>query len=86
MNQSGMSLLNVIGVTPSRDSLSALVAEPAVQSVVYFTFGVATQGYAGLHGNIAYIAPDAPQTPDAPLKPTTPTPPNTWALGNLLSF
>ena len=55
MKMAGMTLANVIGVTPSNDSLAHLAAQPEVESLVYFTFGVASQGYAGLHGNIAYI-------------------------------
>lgn len=56
MQQSGMTVANVIGVTPSRESVSLLAAERAVEGIVYFTFGVASQGYAGLHGNVDYIA------------------------------
>lgn len=55
MKMSGMTLANVIGVTPSNESLAHLAAQPEVESLVYFTFGVASQGYAGLHGNVAYI-------------------------------
>ena len=55
MKQSGMSLVNVIGVTPSLESVTALIQQPEIDSMVYFTFGVAAQGYAGLHGNVAYV-------------------------------
>jgi hypothetical protein len=54
--QSGMTVANIIGVTPSRESVSLLAAEGAVEGIVYFTFGVASQGYAGLHGNVDYVA------------------------------
>lgn len=55
MNQSGMTVANVIGVTPSRESVADIAAQPEVDAIVYFTFGVADQGYAGLHGNVAYV-------------------------------
>jgi hypothetical protein len=55
MRQSGMSLANVIGVVPSRASVADIAAQPEVEAVVYFTFGVADQGYAGLHGNVDYV-------------------------------
>ena len=73
MAQSGMSLVNVIGVAPSAQSVAPLLAQPHVDGVMsaprprrrprrpahrrgsYFTFGVADQGYAGLHGNVAYV-------------------------------
>jgi hypothetical protein len=50
MKQTGMSLANVIGVAPSEESVYHIAAQPEVESIVYFTFGVADQGYAGLHG------------------------------------
>ena len=50
-----MSVLNPIGVTPSVESLSHLMALPQVASSVYFTFGKAGNGYAGLHGNVDYL-------------------------------
>ena len=37
------------------ESVEALALEPQVSAVVYFTFGVADQGYSGLHGNVAYV-------------------------------
>jgi len=43
MKESGMTVVNVIGVTPSRESMSLLAAENAVEGIVYFTFGVASQ-------------------------------------------
>jgi hypothetical protein len=32
-----------------------VAAQQEVEAIVYFTFGVADQGYAGLHGNVAYV-------------------------------
>ena len=55
MARSGMTLANVIGVVPSEQSVAPLAAAAEVAGVVYFTFGVADQGYAGLHGNVAYV-------------------------------
>jgi hypothetical protein len=55
MAQAQMSVVNVIGVTPSEQSVATIAAQPEVDSIVYFTFGVADQGYAGLHGNVAYV-------------------------------
>mmetsp|Transcript_11659 Transcript_11659/g.20426 ORF Transcript_11659/g.20426 Transcript_11659/m.20426 type:complete len:324 (-) Transcript_11659:456-1427(-) len=52
MRASGQSLVNVIGVVPSRESLSQLVVQDAIKSVVYFTFGPASMGYSALHGNV----------------------------------
>ena len=49
-----MSVVNVIGVTPSEQSVAVIAAQPEVDGIIYFTFGVADQGYAGLHGNVAY--------------------------------
>jgi hypothetical protein len=54
MKQSGMTVANVIGVVPSKESITDLINQPDVEAIVYFTFGNATQGYAGLHGNVAY--------------------------------
>ena len=54
MKQSGMTIANVIGVVPSKESVSDLAQQSDIQALVYFTFGNATQGYAGLHGNVAY--------------------------------
>merc|ERR1719231_2032395 len=54
MLRSGMSLLNVIGVVPSAESLAHLVAQDPVKSVVYFTFSSASMGYSALHGNVDY--------------------------------
>ena len=56
MRRSGMTLANVIGVVPSEQSVAELAANPDIKSLVYFTFGVADQGYAGLHGNVAYVS------------------------------
>ena len=56
MTRSGMTLANVIGVVPAEQSVASIAASTAVKAVVYFTFGVADQGYAGLHGNVAYVA------------------------------
>ncbi len=56
MGRANMSVLNPIGVTPSVESLSRLMALPEVASSVYFTFGKAQNGYAGLHGNVDYLA------------------------------
>ena len=55
MARSGMTLANVIGVVPSEQSVAPLAAAAEVAAMVYFTFGVADQGYAGLHGNVAYV-------------------------------
>lgn len=55
MVAAGMRLANVIGVAPSEQSVAALAAQANVDGIVYFTFGVADQGYAGLHGNVAWI-------------------------------
>ena len=55
MVQSGMTVANVIGVAPSKESVLPLAMQAAVDAIVYFTFGVADQGYAGLHGNVAYV-------------------------------
>ena len=55
MRRSGQRLVNVIGVSPTVESLEALVEQPQVDAVVYFTFGAARMGYAGLHGNVAYL-------------------------------
>ena len=55
MATSGMRVANIIGVTPSEQSVAAIAAQPQVDSIVYFTFGVADQGYSGLHGNVAYV-------------------------------
>ena len=54
MKQSGMTLANVIGVVPSKESITDLISQPEIDGIVYFTFGNASQGYAGLHGNVAY--------------------------------
>merc|ERR1719282_1015395 len=54
MNRSDMSLLNVIGVIPSAESLAHLVAQEQVRSIVYFTFSLASMGYSALHGNVDY--------------------------------
>ena len=54
MKNSGMTLANVIGVVPSEESISELINQPEIEAIVYFTFGNASQGYAGLHGNIFY--------------------------------
>ena len=55
MRESNMTLANVIGVVPSYESVEALALESQVAAIVYFTFGVADQGYSGLHGNVAYV-------------------------------
>ena len=55
MAQSGESLLNVLGVTPSAESLEALTQQPQVAAISYLTFGAERFGYAGLHGNVAYL-------------------------------
>ena len=55
MRRSGQRLVNVIGVSPTVESLEALVEQAQVDAVVYFTFGAARMGYAGLHGNVAYL-------------------------------
>lgn len=55
MNQSGQSILNVIGVIPSHESLLPLLQQSQIQGVVYFTFSQAQMGYAALHGNVAWI-------------------------------
>ena len=55
MERSGQSVLNVIGVTPSAESLESLVTQEQIKGVVYFTFGAERMGYAGLHGNVAYL-------------------------------
>eukprot|EP01079_Euglenida_sp_SAG-EU17-18_P000923 gene923-2577_t len=55
MAQSGQSLLNVIGVTPSEESVAPLVAQQAVSGAVYLSFSDASAGYAALHGNVAYV-------------------------------
>ena len=54
MAEARMSVVNVIGVTPSEQSVAVIAAQPEVDGIIYFTFGVADQGYAGLHGNVAY--------------------------------
>ena len=59
MAEAGQSIVNVIGVSPSAESLLPLLraatpsAKPA--AIVYLTFGAARMGYAGLHGNVAYL-------------------------------
>ncbi len=53
MARSGERLLNVLGVTPSAESLLPLMREPSIDAVSYLTFGAARMGYAGLHGNVA---------------------------------
>lgn len=55
MARSGMTVANVIGVVPSAESVVHLASNPRIAGIVYFTFGVASQGYAGLHGNVAYV-------------------------------
>ena len=55
MRASNMTLVNVIGVVPSYQSVETLASRPEVDAIVYFTFGVANQGYSGLHGNVAYV-------------------------------
>jgi hypothetical protein len=56
MARAGQTLLNVIGVTPSAESVNALMAQEQIEGLIYFTFGPAQMGYAGLHGNVAYIS------------------------------
>jgi hypothetical protein len=55
MARAGQTVLNLIGVTPSAESVQALMAQQQIQGLIYFTFGPARMGYAGLHGNVAYI-------------------------------
>jgi len=51
MRASEQSLVNVIGVVPSRQSLTQLVRAEAVTSIVWFEFGPSSMGYSALHGN-----------------------------------
>merc|ERR1712232_1410107 len=55
MAQTEMSLLNVLGVIPSAESVAALAAQPEVDGIVYFTFSTERHGYSALHGNVAYV-------------------------------
>lgn len=55
MKRSGQSLLTVIGAVPSAQSLAFLGAQDGIEGIVYLTFGVADQGYAGLNGNVARV-------------------------------
>lgn len=45
----------MLGVTPSAESLEALTQQPQVAAISYLTFGAERFGYAGLHGNVAYL-------------------------------
>lgn len=55
MRSSNMSLLNVIGVTPSEESVRALANETDIDGLIYFTFGKASDGYAGMRGNVDFV-------------------------------
>jgi hypothetical protein len=55
MRRSGQRLALVIGVAPSAESVAPLLAQEQVDGIVYMTFGAARMGYAGLHGNVAYV-------------------------------
>ena len=55
MKKAGQTIVNVIGVNPSYDSLDALMAQDQIEAAIYFTFGPAQMGYAGLHGTVSYV-------------------------------
>ena len=55
MRAANMTVVNPIGVTPSRESMARLAKLDEVNGIVYFTFGKAAEGYSGLHGNVDYI-------------------------------
>merc|ERR1712072_829321 len=47
-------MCNVIGVTPSQESLAMLTNKAEIESIGYFSFSVASMGYAALHGVVSY--------------------------------
>ena len=55
MERANQRLLNVLGVTPSAESLAPLAREAPVEAISYLTFGAERFGYAALHGNVAYL-------------------------------
>jgi len=56
MQRAGHRLVSVIGVTPSAESMQPLMEQEQIDGAIYFTFGAERMGYAGLHGNVAYVA------------------------------
>ena len=46
MKRGGMTVANVIGVVPSKESVIELTQQPEIEALVYFTFGNASQGYS----------------------------------------
>lgn len=63
MRRSEQTLCNVIGVTPSQESLAQLVNHTQIESICYFTFGPAQMGYAALHGTVSYVGNAARKIP-----------------------
>lgn len=44
MAKSAQTLCNVVGVTPSQESLAMLASEAQIESICYFTFSLASMG------------------------------------------
>eukprot|EP00940_MAST-03C_sp_MAST-3C-sp2_P002449 g2449.t1 len=55
MRMSNMTVANVIGVVPSVESVDDLARQDNIEGLIYFTFGKASEGYSGLHGNFDYV-------------------------------